>query len=155
MLKVNKSQKKSKSISGILGWVLTFFELAPPPECNCAMHHKCHERSTDSDVSEKFYCINCSHLAAKRYKPFNLDTDSEENSCTDETIVRVNHIHDKCNSYSANEFNRTFCNQSNDNSSILFQNIDGNKSNFDSLHPPGERMVPAPQFRRSFRGTPL
>ena len=22
-------------------------------------------------------------------------------------------------------------------------------------HPPGERMVPAPQFRRSFRGTPL
>ena len=102
-------------------------------ECNCAMHHKCHERSTDSDVSEKFYCINCSHLAAKRYKPFNLDTDSEENSCTDETLVRVNHIHDKCNSYSANEFNRTFCNQSNDNSSILFQNIDGNKSNFDSL----------------------
>ena len=30
MLKVNKSLKKSKSISGILGWVLTFFELAPP-----------------------------------------------------------------------------------------------------------------------------
>ena len=30
MLKVNKSLKKSKSISGILGWVLTFFECPPP-----------------------------------------------------------------------------------------------------------------------------
>ena len=30
LLKVNKSLKKSKSISGILGWVLTFFELPPP-----------------------------------------------------------------------------------------------------------------------------
>ena len=29
--------------------------------------------------------------------------------------------------------------------------------NFSAIfsHPPGERMVPAPQFRRSFRGTPL
>ena len=31
MLKVNKSLKKSKSISGILGWVLTFFSWPPPP----------------------------------------------------------------------------------------------------------------------------
>ena len=31
LLKVNKSLKESKSILGILGWVLTFLELPPPP----------------------------------------------------------------------------------------------------------------------------
>ncbi|KAL5258808.1 hypothetical protein ACHWQZ_G009312 [Mnemiopsis leidyi] len=84
-------------------------------------------------MSDKFYCINCSHLAATRYKPFNLDTDNDENVEADETLLKVNQIHENCNSFSANEFNRTYCNQTNDFSSILFQNIDGNKSNFDSL----------------------
>ncbi|KAL5266124.1 hypothetical protein ACHWQZ_G006691 [Mnemiopsis leidyi] len=59
--------------------------------------------------------------------------ETEESADVDDTIIKVNQIHENCNSYSAKEFNKTFCNQMNDNSSILFQNIDGNKSNFDSL----------------------
>ena len=102
-------------------------------ECDCVMHHKCYEKSSVNHTSEKFYCINCAHLATTRYKPFSLDSDNEDNTEADETLVKVNHLHDNCNAYSANEFNRQYCNQMNDNSSILFQNIDGNKSNFDQL----------------------
>ena len=102
-------------------------------ECDCAMHHKCHKKSNTNHLSDKFYCKNCSHLATTRYNPFNLDIDNDENLDADDIIAKVNQIHESCNSYSAKEFNRTFCNQINDNSSILFQNIDGNKSNFDPL----------------------
>ena len=102
-------------------------------ECDCAMHHKCHKKSNTNHLSDKFYCKNCSHLATTRYNPFNLDIDNDENLDADDIIAKVNQIHESCNSYSAKEFNRTFCNQMNDNSSILFQNIDGNKSNFDPL----------------------
>ena len=102
-------------------------------ECDCPMHHKCYKKISATQASDKFYCPNCSHLAVTRYKPFYLDTENEEYADIDDTIVKVNQIHENCTNYSANEFNQTFCNQMNDNSSILFQNIDGNKSNFDSL----------------------
>ena len=102
-------------------------------ECDCVMHHKCHKKLNLSRVLDEFYCNNCLHLAVIRYKPFHLDSDNDENLENDDILVKVNQIHDNCNSYTANEFNSTFCNQMNDNSSILFQNIDGNKSNFDSL----------------------
>ena len=101
-------------------------------ECDCPMHHKCYKKISSSQASD-FYCPKCSHLAVTRYKPFNLEMETEESADVDDTIIKVNQIHENCNSYSAKEFNKTFCNQMNDNSSILFQNIDGNKSNFDSL----------------------
>ena len=102
-------------------------------ECDCVMHHKCHKKLNSSRALDEFYCNNCLHLAVIRYKPFHLDSDNDDNLEIDDILVKVNQIHDNCNSYTANEFNSTFCNQMNDNSSILFQNIDGNKSNFDSL----------------------
>ena len=102
-------------------------------ECDCAMHHKCYKKSRINQVSDNPYCVSCSRLVATRYKPFYLDSNDEANLDADDILMKVNQVHDKCNSYSVNEFNRTFCNQMKDNSSILFQNIDGNKSNFDSL----------------------
>ena len=97
------------------------------------MHHKCYN-SELKDVANQvndFYCQNCVYLAVTRYDPFRLDTKELEEA--DETLSKVTQILSKCNQYGAQEFNRTFCNQLSDYSSIMFQNIDGNKSNFDSL----------------------
>ena len=101
--------------------------------CDCAMHYKCYNKSSKSHPYDNFYCFNCIHLAKPRYNPFKLDTDPDEDTEIDNILIKVNQIHNDCNSYSAKEFNRKFCNQMSDHSSILFQNIDGNKSNFDTL----------------------
>ena len=102
-------------------------------ECDGAMHHKCFKRSNLSTLSEDFYCSNCSHLAVFRYNPFRLDIDTEENTDVDDIIVKVDQILKNCNSYDTKNFNKTYCKQMNDHLSILFQNIDGNKSNFDTF----------------------
>ena len=101
--------------------------------CDCATHYKCYNKSNVTHLSDDFYCINCIHLATTRYHPFRLDDDSDEEAEIDNILVKVNQIHNNCNSYSAKEYNRHLCNQMNNHSSIMFQNIDGNKSNFDGL----------------------
>ena len=101
--------------------------------CDRAIHYKCYNKSNKSHSSEDFYCMNCIHLAIPRYNPFELDNDADEDTEIDNILVKVNHIHNNCNSYSAKDYNRHLCNQMNDHSSIIFQNIDGNKSNFDTF----------------------
>ena len=101
--------------------------------CDSATHYKCYHKSNVTHLSDDFYCINCTHLATTRYNPFRLDDETDVETEIDNILIKVNHIHKNCHSYSAKEYNRHLCNQMNDHSSIMFQNIDGNKSNFDGL----------------------
>ena len=102
-------------------------------ECDCVMHHKCYKKFNTNKTANSVYCPKCCHLAETRYTPFDFEILNDKNVEADETLVRVNQIHNTCKSYNANEFNTTFSNDMKDNCSVLFQNIDGNKSNFDSL----------------------
>ena len=101
------------------------------------MHHKCYTRSTNNNIlSDDFYCPKCVHLAVTRYNPFRLACSSLsdiENSEVDDTIIKVDQILNNCVSYNVKEFNKALYSQMNDFSSLLFQNIDGNKSNFDTF----------------------
>ena len=101
------------------------------------MHHKCYTRSTSNNIlSDDFYCPKCVHLAVTRYNPFRLACNSLsdiENSEVDDTIIKVDQILNNCVSYNVKEFNKALYSQMNDFSSLLFQNIDGNKSNFDTF----------------------
>ena len=104
-------------------------------KCDCVMHHKCYDKSQlNNPCNDDFYCLNCIHFAVAKYNPFKLNFDQDEGIEEDnETLLKVAQILDNCKSYSVKEFNRAFCNQTSDYSSIFFQNIDGNKSNFDTL----------------------
>jgi hypothetical protein len=58
------------------------------------------------------------------------DTENGEN---DETILKIDQVLNKCSSYSTSKFNENITDHMKNYSSLMFQNIDGNRSNFDTL----------------------
>ena len=98
--------------------------------CNCPIHSKCYDTCQIISDSGDPYCKNCSHLSITRYNPFRPLIDDTED---DDLINKVTDTLENCSSYSVKEFNRHFANELISKNSIMFQNIDGNKSNFDSL----------------------
>ena len=102
--------------------------------CDCLMHHKCYRKSNPNNQSDEFYCQLCVHLDKVRYNPFKLLTDNDDNDDNlDEYTSKISNTLNNCNSYTTSDLNNILSNQVNKHSSILFQNIDGNKSNFDTL----------------------
>ena len=102
--------------------------------CDCIMHHKCYRKSNPNSQSNEFYCTRCIHLDKVKYNPFKLLTDNDDDDNNlDEYTTKISNTLNNCNSYTASDLTDILCNQVKKQSSILFQNIDGNKSNFDSL----------------------
>ena len=102
-------------------------------ECDCVMHHKCYKKCDLTNDCDEFYCKNCIHLAVARYNPFKIDSDTETEDNTDELLIKICNILSNCQSHPTTSLNSLLCNQPDEHSAMLFQNIDGNKSNFDSL----------------------
>ena len=121
-------------------------------KCNIVIHTKCLKISNFELINEKWYCENCSETIAYIYNPFrNLSGPShgkeEETEYSDKhydynieevfnDLADASNILEYCKSLkSAGEFNR-FCELkgvNNSNFSTLFQNVDGNRSNFDNF----------------------
>ena len=101
-------------------------------ECNCVLHNKCYDASKFSSLNCEIYCKNCEHLAVKRYNPFKLDFENDE---IDENDIIFNFIQklEACKTHQVEEINQSYSSLLDEHMSVFFQNIDGNKSNFDTL----------------------
>ena len=101
-------------------------------QCDCAMHSKCYNFIETDPNSDKFFCNDCSFLSVKRYNPFRYDVNSDEIDLDDNT-QKLTTLLEKCSSFSVKEVNHLRKENFPLHKSMIFQNIDGNKSNFDTL----------------------
>ena len=124
--------------------------------CFTAIHTKCHKTANYSPVNGRWCCQNCASIEPPRYNPFptNMVNESsdkfydDEGAYDDAIIQSISKVLDSCNCYSAKNFNQKVrllginihnghesknpdikCTQF----STYFHNIDGNKTNFNSL----------------------
>ena len=100
--------------------------------CDCIIHSNCFRSSNAEVIDSNFYCNSCKHLATIKYNPFKLNCDDDEIDLNND-IHKISLILDRCKSYTAYELDKVHAKSLKDSSSVYFLNIDGNKSNFDSL----------------------
>ena len=82
---------------------------------------------------DNIYCSSCNHLATARYSPFKLDYKNYELD-VDDVIFNFTLQLETCKSHKVDGFkNNSYLNLISEQMSILFQNIDGNNTNFDAL----------------------
>ena len=104
--------------------------------CDNVFHHKCSKSCNGEVINDNFYCSQCKENIEMRYNPFkdsqgnDIGNDSEGN---DEFIEEISALLEKCKSYSIQELNSIYDDNTTKLGSMLFQNLDGNKSNFDSF----------------------
>ena len=121
-------------------------------KCGTAIHTKCVKKSNFELVNDKWYCETCCDTIDHIYNPFrNLNgpaidknPDSNESDkhydCNIEDVfddlTDASNILENCKLFkSISELNRNFelKGVTNKNFSTIFQNIDGNRSNFDNF----------------------
>ena len=116
--------------------------------CTCIIHAKCFKKSSFQKINNNNYCSICKESIDVIYNPFeSLSRSYSDNDHNDryynseigdcfEDISKISDILNNCSQYNTiNNFNNSI-DQSrlkNENFSILFQNIDGNKTNFDTF----------------------
>ena len=101
-------------------------------ECNCAIHNKCYDALKFISLNCEIYCKNCEHLAVKRYNPFKLDFENNEIDESDILFSFTQRL-EACKTHNVDDINNCYKDLLAEHMSIFFQNIDGNKSNFDAL----------------------
>ena len=120
-------------------------------KCGIAIHTKCVKKSTFKTVNDNWYCETCCITIDHIYNPFrnlngpdlngNIDNESDRfyNANIEDVLddlTDASNTLENCRSFkSISEFNRHFelKGASNKNFSTSFQNIDGNRSNFDNF----------------------
>ena len=100
--------------------------------CDCIIHSKCFDKSIHVFFENEFFCSNCKYLATKRYNPFKTDFENDEIDEND-ILHSVAQKLTSCKSHNIKEINNSYTDLLKEHTSIFFQNIDGNKSNFDTL----------------------
>ena len=121
-------------------------------KCGIAIHTKCVKKSAFKRVNESWYCVTCSDTIDPIYNPFrnlngpnyNNQLDNNEsdrfydNNIEDilDDLTDASGILENCKSFkSISELDRhlELKGATNKNFSTIFQNIDGNRSNFDNF----------------------
>ena len=102
--------------------------------CQIICHAKCAKKLFLFDfIEDKWCCWECSSLEEARYNPFKsyrYDKYSQPDNENFDEIHQIEHILNGCNRYELNELSNHIIN-SNEQLSIMFNNIDGVTSNFD------------------------
>ena len=109
--------------------------------CNRILHAKCFKSSQAQIINENFYCTNCKHSIPIKYNPFKVMVDSD-----DPCIQKISDMLESCKSYTLKEFNTLMKPHFENNCSMIFQNIDGNKTNFDAFTMELDRIAGKFQF---------
>ena len=110
-------------------------------KCNCVIHTKCYKLSNFSKVNNNHVCQLCAPSVTKRYNPFKVEldrvSDNEDADSVDSVeiydLYKISNILESCKSYTTDEINDIDPANFEKNLSMYFLNLDGNKSNFDSL----------------------
>ena len=115
--------------------------------CNVIIHSRCYKKSFFKIVNNKSYCQNCSDNIKRIYNPFECMCQSEDSNdssqhyndeigTTFEDIPKISSILNSClRNETISEFNELLARNklTENNLSVLFENIDGNRSNFDNF----------------------
>lgn len=104
--------------------------------CNMIVHTKCAKQLKYTKINHAIYCPACSIGIEVKYNPFKYTYDTEDDSSDiPDDIIKVMSILENCKSYNSQEFTAGLDSQHLDKSniSLCFNNLDGNKSNFDTL----------------------
>ena len=107
--------------------------------CNKIFHGKCFKSSKAEAINNNLYCISCKTNTTKRYNPFKSMIDCKEDDI-DPYLQKMSDILEKCKSYSIKDFNKEMQIYSQNSFRMVFQNIDGNKTNFDAFNIEIERL---------------
>ena len=107
--------------------------------CNQIFHAKCFKPSGAQVMSDNFYCSNCKDIAPIKYNPFKFMADPEKDD-HDPCIQKMSDILETCTEYSHKDLNTHMTPHMQKNFSTIFQNIDGNKTNFDAFSLELERI---------------
>ena len=107
--------------------------------CNTLYHANCSEKTFHYDHVKKIWICNECHVSASdRYNPFEHGTDDKHDPTSptdlDEDLRTISNILKSCDFYDKKKFDFLTRDLRSDNSallSIVFNNIDGNASNFD------------------------
>ena len=104
--------------------------------CEKICHAKCASKLYKFDhIDDSWCCWECSSLEESRYNPFKsyrYDKYSQPDSNTFEEIHELENILNDCKRHNFTEFNKLLKNPNNP-LSIVFKNIDGVASNFDTF----------------------
>ena len=116
--------------------------------CRCIIHGRCYKKSDYRIINRKHYCSICKDKIELIYNPFDsLCRSYSQNDHSDrhynaeigdcfEELTAISNLLNSCTRHKTiNDFNESLNNSTlkNENFSVLFQNIDGNKSNFDTF----------------------
>ena len=115
----------------------------PHFECSsCAkiFHAKCFKPSHSETTNNKFYCKNCIPSIIKKYNPFKVMLDDNERNGTDPYLQKMSSILENCKQYTIRDFNSVIEPYQKDGGGMIFQNIDGNRTNFDTFSVELERL---------------
>ena len=102
-------------------------------KCNKILHAKCFKPSLSEVINENFYCADCKLTIPKKYNPFKVMIDSQIND-SDPGLQKMCDILENCKPYSINDVNTSIKPYFKQNLSMIFQNVDGNRTNFDSFN---------------------
>lgn len=112
-------------------------------KCSKIIHTKCFEISGFVPINCSYYCTLCFESIPRQYNPFKShhshitsDNDNfynEELADALDTVNAASNILDNCKMYNLKDIDNLIANHEKVDFSTFFTNIDGNKSNFDSL----------------------
>ena len=108
--------------------------------CNKIFHANCFKPSEAETINSNFYCVDCKISVLKKYNPFNDMLDENELTGSDPYIQRISDILEKCKPYTCSDFNSETEAFTSDLGGMIFQNVDGNGTNFDAFSMELERL---------------
>ena len=108
--------------------------------CSNLVHARCANKMLKyNSINDDWTCQKCISDMPNRYNPFaslcaaNSHASHEPSQEEDSDLLRINAVLNNCNYYDIEKIGELLSNDQNNKVSILFNNIDGNATNFDSL----------------------
>ena len=142
MVASNNSIVKKERCGGCKGFILTHNKIMSCHGCKIIYHGRCsHEYFEFDNTNGIWLCWQCIANNPKKYNPFlslSYDKHDPNNIGDIEDIHNISNILDCCQLYTHDEFNnllttKNLQSKSNNVISTIFNNIDGNASNFDAF----------------------
>jgi hypothetical protein len=114
--------------------VLIHHRVAVCTDCKQIYHSKCTTNFRYNYISKSWTCLHCtSSMATERYNPFKYFSDSRYNQDLSEHSVELQQVSDLLESCKDSSYDDLSKLHETNNFNLLFNNIDGNASNFDSF----------------------
>ena len=120
--------------------ILMHHRVASCDSCSNLVHARCANKVLRyNSINDVWTCLNCIANVLNRYNPFsslfatNSHTSHEPLLEEDGDLHKINEILNNCNYYDIDKIGKLISSEQNNKLTILFNNIDGNATNFDSF----------------------